>query len=156
MHPYQDSAAFDFSVSTPEEREAFCKKLSSVGLNLLYSDSTSYSISGVQIALLAAIVFLLLLIPLSLWVLTRSVSRPIICNQGEVVRAFYALLKATDTAKEKQQPENAGKPWTTDLVNELKERFESGESVSALGRYFGRTRNSIESRLVKLGLKEME
>ena len=74
---YQDSAAFDFSVSTPEEREFFCKKLSSVGLNLLYSDSTSYPISGVQIALLAAIVFLLLLIPLSLWVLTRSVSRPL-------------------------------------------------------------------------------
>lgn len=79
-----------------------------------------------------------------------------ICNQGEVVRAFYALLKETDTAKEKKQPGNAGKPWTTNLDNELKERFEGGESVSELCMYFGRTRNSIESRLVKLGLKEME
>ncbi|RKJ38870.1 HAMP domain-containing protein [Acutalibacter sp. 1XD8-33] len=51
--------------------------MTSVGLNLLYSDSSSYPISGIQIALLAAIVFLLLLISLSLWVLTRSVSRPL-------------------------------------------------------------------------------
>lgn len=79
-----------------------------------------------------------------------------VCNQGEIVRAFYALLKATDMVAEKQQPENAGKPWTTDLDKELRERFESGESVSALGKHFGRTRNSIEARLMKLGLKEME
>lgn len=81
-----------------------------------------------------------------------------LCNQGDIVRALYALLNAAqvgkESAKEKTQPDNAGKPWTNELDNELKELFEQGESISTLSKHFGRTRNSIEARLEKLGVKE--
>lgn len=76
-----------------------------------------------------------------------------VCNQAEVVRALYALLKAAEPIKERTLPDNAGKPWTPEADRELKELFENGESVSALSRHFGRTKNAIEARLEKLGLK---
>lgn len=76
-----------------------------------------------------------------------------VCNQAEVVRALYALLKAAEPVKERALPDNAGKPWTPKADCELKELFEDGKSVSALSKHFGRTRNAIEARLEKLGLK---
>lgn len=74
---YKENAAFDFSVSVPEDRRVFSKALPLVELNLFYSYPARYPLSGIQITLLAVILFLLVLIPLSLWALTRSISKPL-------------------------------------------------------------------------------
>ena len=75
-----------------------------------------------------------------------------VCNQVEIVRAFYTLLCATKPEKERAVLENAGKPWSSEADEELKTRYLSGEKISSLSKYFQRTRGSIESRLAKLGL----
>ena len=86
---YKEDAAFDFSVTVPDSYEVSSKTLSLVDLKLLYSYSISYPLSGIQITLLGAIVFLLVLIPLSLWALTHSISRPldIISRSEEAITA---------------------------------------------------------------------
>ena len=39
-----------------------------------------------------------------------------VCNKGEIVRAFYAVLIHLDEKKSKKNmPANAGKPWTADM-----------------------------------------
>lgn len=77
-----------------------------------------------------------------------------VCNQGEVVRALYALLNAENPAKGKTLPENAGAPWTTEADEELKLMYEKGIHISELSKHFGRTRGAIKSRLDKLGITE--
>lgn len=75
-----------------------------------------------------------------------------VCNQVEIVRAFYTLLGAAQPAKERAVPENAGKPWSEEADEELKTLYMSGEKISSLSKHFQRTRGSIESRLAKHGL----
>lgn len=77
-----------------------------------------------------------------------------VCNQAEVVRAFYVLLNGERNIKKKVQPENAGKPWTTQADDELRMMYESGKRISEISKHFGRTKGAIESRLEKLGVKE--
>lgn len=77
-----------------------------------------------------------------------------LCNKGDVVRAFYALLNAADFKKAKPQPENAGEPWTEQADAELRALFSSGKSMAAIGKQLGRTSGSVEARLAKLGLIE--
>lgn len=77
-----------------------------------------------------------------------------LCNKGDIVRAFYALLNAADVKKTKPQPENAGKPWTEQADAELRALFSGGRSMSAIGKQLGRTSGSVEARLAKLGLIE--
>ena len=36
------------------------------------------------------------------------------CNQPEVIRAFHVILSVLPEKKQKSQPENAGKPWTSE------------------------------------------
>lgn len=75
-----------------------------------------------------------------------------ICNNVEVVRAFYALLQ--ELAPKKKTPENSGKKWSEEDDKLLKELFERGVKKSQLQKTFMRSRASIEARLVKLGLIE--
>ncbi len=77
-----------------------------------------------------------------------------ICNNVEVVRAFYALLQQEMPASKKKMPENSGKKWTEEDDELLKELFERGMKRSQLQKTFMRSRASIEARLVKLGLIE--
>ena len=77
-----------------------------------------------------------------------------ICNNVEVVRAFYALLQQEVPISKKKTPENSGKKWTEDDDKLLKELFERGVKKSQLQKTFMRSRASIEARLVKLGLIE--
>lgn len=77
-----------------------------------------------------------------------------ICNNVEVVRAFYALLQQEVPTSKKKVPENSGKKWTEDDDKLLKELFERGMKKSQLQKTFMRSRASIEARLVKLGLIE--
>lgn len=75
------------------------------------------------------------------------------CNQAEIVRALYAVLRTLDTPTEKSkrpQPENAGKPWTPEDDGMLCQRFDEGFSKQELCAHFKRTTGSIAARLVRL------
>ena len=74
-----------------------------------------------------------------------------VCNKGEVVRAFYAILQALDNKPKKNLPENAGKPWTKGEEVLLKKLYESGLSKKELAKELNRTTGSISSRLNRLG-----
>ena len=77
-----------------------------------------------------------------------------VCNKGEIVRAFYAVLNHLDEKKPKKNlPANAGKPWSAEDDAKLKYCFESGMSKKELCAEFKRTSNSISSRLALLGLE---
>ena len=75
-----------------------------------------------------------------------------ICNNPEVVRAFYTILQQDNVTKQKKTYENAGKKWTKEDDALLKQLFEQGVKVSELQKKFVRSRGSIQSRLAKLGL----
>ena len=76
-----------------------------------------------------------------------------VCNKGEIVRAFYAVLNHLDEKKPKKNlPANAGKPWSAEEDAKLITCFESGMSTKELCSEFKRTPGSITSRLARLGL----
>ena len=75
-----------------------------------------------------------------------------VCNNAEVVRAFYTILKQESTAKKRKTYENAGKKWTKEDDELLKQLFAQGVKASELQIRFNRSRGSIHSRLSKLGL----
>ena len=76
-----------------------------------------------------------------------------VCNKGEIVRAFYAILNQLDEKKPKKSlPENAGRPWSAEDDSKLKACFEAGMSKQELCAEFQRSKGSISSRLVRLGL----
>ena len=77
-----------------------------------------------------------------------------LCNNADVVRAFYALLQQDNIAKKGKTYENAGKKWTKEDDDLLKQLFEQGMKVSELQKRFIRSRGSIQSRLAKIGLIE--
>ncbi len=77
------------------------------------------------------------------------------CNQPDIVRALYAALAELDKQPGKTkglQPENAGKPWTPEDDERLKECFESRMTKQDLCNEFKRSPGSISSRLARLGL----
>lgn len=74
-------------------------------------------------------------------------------NKGDIVRALYTILDVVGKKKTKKNlPENAGKPWSDELDQRLKEAYNGGVSVKEIAKEMGRTTGSISSRLVKLGL----
>ena len=75
-----------------------------------------------------------------------------VCNKGEVIRAFYAVLNHLDEKKlKKNLPANAGKPWSAEEDDKLKACYEAGMSQKELCAEFERTSGSITSRLARLG-----
>ncbi len=77
-----------------------------------------------------------------------------ICNNAELVRAFYALLNQVNTEPKNKKHENACKRWTAEEDALLKQLYEQGVKISEIQRKFMRSRGSIQARLVKLGLAE--
>ena len=76
-----------------------------------------------------------------------------VCNKGEIIRALYTVLNTIDTSKPKgEQPQNAGKPWTSEDDEKLKACFESKMSKKEIAAEFERSTGSISSRLARLGL----
>ena len=75
-----------------------------------------------------------------------------VCNQGEVVRAFYVALDAMGTKQKKKQPENVGKPWSTEDESQLKELFENGTPKKEICKILKRTETAVAARLVHMGL----
>ena len=76
-----------------------------------------------------------------------------VCNKGEIVRAFYAVLNHLDNKKtNKNLPAKAGKPWSTEEDDQLKSCYEAGMPRKELCATFERTSGSITSRLARLGI----
>ena len=86
-----------------------------------------------------------------------------VCNNAEVVRAFYTVVMGAKIDKKEEKPkgekekkkaENSGKPWSVEDDEILKDMYTRGMKISEIKKYFGRSYGSIESRLVKYGLLE--
>lgn len=76
-------------------------------------------------------------------------------NAPPVIRALFTVSQALDAPvkppKARALPPNAGKPWTAEDDQQLREAFGQGADVPQLAQTFGRSRWAVESRLVKLG-----
>lgn len=75
-----------------------------------------------------------------------------VCNKGEVVRAFYSVLETLDKKRKKSMPANAGKAWTKEDEDLLKEMYLNGSSKSEICRTLKRTVTGAAARLVHLGV----
>lgn len=79
-----------------------------------------------------------------------------VCNKGDVVRAFYAILNRLDDKKAmKKRPVNAGRPWTNEDDEELIRCVREGLSRREICERFARSSGSITSRLSKLGITDL-
>lgn len=77
-----------------------------------------------------------------------------VCNRPEMIRALYCILGELDGVKakpEKKQPENAGKPWTSEEDAYLCKLFDDGVTKRDMCEHFQRSRGAIEARLVRVG-----
>lgn len=74
-----------------------------------------------------------------------------VCNQPEMIRALHEVLNVIPSAKKKNLPRNAGKPWTELEEEKLLDEFDSGMTIAAIAKEHGRSRGAIESRLADLG-----
>jgi len=76
-------------------------------------------------------------------------------NEPQVIRALFTVsqaLGAASAAKPRRElPPNAGKPWSPEDDARLAAAFDAGQTLDQLPGLFGRTRHSVEARLVKLG-----
>lgn len=78
-------------------------------------------------------------------------------NQPDVIRALFVAKQCIEDAitKEKREtplPSNAGKPWSLEEDESLANGFSAGLMVDELAKQHQRTKGSISSRLVRLGL----
>ena len=78
-----------------------------------------------------------------------------VCNKGEIVRAFYAVLNRLDDKKStKNLPANAGKPWSKEDEDLLVNLYHSGTSKKDICKALQRSEAGIAARLVHLGIIE--
>ena len=75
-----------------------------------------------------------------------------VCNKGEVVRALYVALDTMTAKPKRNQPENAGKPWTPEDEHLLREMYVSGTPKKEICQTLKRTVTSVAARLVHMGL----
>ncbi len=78
----------------------------------------------------------------------------------DTVRALYKAIQALERLKKRQSrqrnlPENAGKPWSEEEEQQLITGHDSGLSTQELATRHKRTKGAIRSRLVKLGRIEL-
>ncbi len=78
-----------------------------------------------------------------------------VCNKGEIVRAFYAVLNHLDEKKPKKNtPANAGKPWTKEDEDLLVSLYRSSTPKREICKALQRTESGVAARLVHLGIIE--
>ncbi len=78
-----------------------------------------------------------------------------VCNKGEIVRAFYAVLNLLDEKKPKKNlPANAGKSWTKEDEDLLVSLYRSDTPKREICKVLQRTESGVAARLVRLGLIE--
>ena len=75
-----------------------------------------------------------------------------VCNKPEMIRAFHEILNALPSPEKKNQPRNAGSPWTDIEEEKLLDEFDSGMTITAIAKEHGRSKGAIESKLAKLGI----
>ncbi|MGM9483065.1 hypothetical protein ACS5PN_17865 [Roseateles sp. NT4] len=73
-----------------------------------------------------------------------------------VIRALFVASRALQTAGSaaattKEQPGQAGKPWSQEEDRRLLKAFDQGADLAALTAAHARSRGGIASRLVRLG-----
>lgn len=75
-----------------------------------------------------------------------------VCNKGEIVRAFYAILNHLDKKNlPKIRPANAGKPWAKEDDDLLIELYQSNAGKRNICNTLQRTESGVAARLVRLG-----
>lgn len=77
-------------------------------------------------------------------------------NEPPVIRALFAVSRALEdcdrpTPPRREQPVNAGKPWTQPEDDQLAAAFDAGQPLKQMALELGRSRIAVEARLVKLG-----
>lgn len=78
-----------------------------------------------------------------------------VCNKGEIIRAFYAVLNHLDEKKPKKNlPANAGKPWPKEDEDLLVTLYRSGTTKGDICKALQRTESGVAARLVHLGIIE--
>lgn len=78
-----------------------------------------------------------------------------VCNKGEIVRAFYAVLNHLNEKKPtKNMPANAGKSWTKEDEDLLVTLYRSGTTKRDICKTLQRTESGVAARLVHLGIIE--
>lgn len=78
-----------------------------------------------------------------------------VCNKGEIVRAFYAVLNHLDEKKPKKNiPANAGMSWTKEDEDLLVKLYHSGAAKRDICKTLQRTESGVAARLVHLGVIE--
>ncbi len=74
----------------------------------------------------------------------------------QIIRALFAAVDVLKKhpkhiQRQKDLPENAGKPWPTEEDKLLEETFDSGKTIAELAEIHRRTRGAIKARLIRLG-----
>jgi hypothetical protein len=78
-----------------------------------------------------------------------------VCNKGEIIRAFYAILNHLDEKKpKKNMPANTGKPWAKEDEDLLVSLYHSGTSKKDICNTLQRSETGVAARLVHLGVIE--
>ena len=78
-----------------------------------------------------------------------------VCNKGEIVRAFYAVLNHLEEKKpKKNMPANAGKSWTKEDEDLLINLYQAGATKRDICKTLQRTESGVAARLVHLGIIE--
>ena len=75
-------------------------------------------------------------------------------NQPEVIRALHTVLNSIDnvsSAQKKARPENAGKPWSQEEDDALRDEYRQGMKASEIAKIHIRSRGAITARLVRIG-----
>ena len=87
-------------------------------------------------------------------------------NNNKVISALTTACKYIEYTKDyamwlgekhrdnidNDRPENSGLPWTETLTKELTEKHNDGKTIDQLSEYFERSNDSIQQKLVNLGL----
>lgn len=78
-----------------------------------------------------------------------------VCNKGEIVRAFYAVLNHLDEKKpKKNMPVNVGMPWAKEDEDLLISLYHSDTPKRDICKTLQRTESGVAARLVHLGIIE--
>ncbi len=73
------------------------------------------------------------------------------CNQPDIIRALHCLLGNLKSERNRNLPENAGKPWLAEDDEQLVRMYDANIPVNEISKHFKRSRGAINSRLVRLG-----
>ena len=75
-------------------------------------------------------------------------------NAPPVIRALVAISQALLVKPQRaprELPPNAGKAWTQEEDKSLAQAFDGDATTTAMMQVLGRSRASVEARLIKLG-----